>query len=123
MRRSSCSARRTVITSLGVLTIGGCRLGTGPVDGEFRGIYFSAFEASSFRECRRPWTESWLTGELGATHDVMPPIDPAASRAAYVHLRGTRSRPGRYGHAGGWRYELVVEQVLEASADTMRKCR
>jgi hypothetical protein len=110
------------VATAGLLALSGCELTTGPRRGDFRGIYVHAFEASSFRACRRPdyW---WLSGELGPIFAVMPPIDPASAPAAYVHVRGTRSRPGRYGHAAAYRYELVVDEVLEASADTLGKCR
>jgi hypothetical protein len=122
MRLSLCSARLLTVATAGLLALGGCELTTGPRRGDFRGIYVHAFEASSFRPCwrRERW---WLSGELGPIFAVMPPIDPASARAAYGHVRGTLSRPGRHGHAGGWRYELVVDEVLEASADTLGKCR
>jgi hypothetical protein len=96
--------------------------GTGPRHGEFRGIYVTAFEASAFRECRgrEYW---WLSGELGRIFDVLPPEGPPAwSGSAYVHVRGTRSKRGRYGHAGGSPYELVVSEVLDVSADTLGAC-
>jgi hypothetical protein len=82
----------------------------------------TGFEASSFRACGRQdyW---WLSGNLQPIFEVMPPAEPPTySRAAYARVRGQRSGPGRYGHAGGWRYELVVTEVLDASADTLGRC-
>jgi hypothetical protein len=81
------------------------------------------FEASSFRPCGRRdyW---WLSGNLQPIFDIMPPAEPPTfTQAAYARVRGKRSGPGRYGHAGGSRYELVVSEVLDASPDTLEKCR
>jgi hypothetical protein len=66
----------------------------------------------------------WLSGDLRPIFDVLPPEGPPTwSSAAYVHVRGTRSKRGRHGHAGGSPYELVVTEVLDVSVDTLGKCR
>src|SRR3712207_2133540 len=115
------SARRIALAAAAAPILGSCDLATGP-RGEYRGIYVTGFEASAFRQCGRSdyW---WLSGEMGPIFAVMPPADPGSSRAAYARVRGRRSGPGRYAHLGAPRYEPGVSEVLEASADTLGKCR
>src|SRR5688500_20301609 len=98
---------------LGLLTLAACDWITSPDSGEYRGIYVTAFEASGFRACRGTdyW---WLSGELAPIFDVLPSEGPPDwSRAAYVHVRGSRSAPGRHGHLGAYKYELVVRRSEE----------
>jgi hypothetical protein len=101
----------------------GCDLPTGPVTGNFRGIYIAGWEASSFRACSHSdyW---WMSGEIGPIFDAVPrnPETLQTATAAYVHVRGRRSKRGSYGHLGAFRYELVVSEVLDVSADTLRQC-
>jgi hypothetical protein len=116
-------ALRTPLASLALTVLGACDRSTAPIDGDFRGIYFVAWETSVFRGCfaRESW---WMSGELGPIFDALPAeSQPPWEAAAYVHVRGTRSTRGRYGHAGCCPYELVVREVLDVSADTSGKCR
>jgi len=111
------------LTVLALIAVTACDRTTGPIEGDFRGIYFVGWEASVFRGCfaREGW---WMSGELGPIFDALPPeSQPPWEAAAYVHVRGTRSKRGEYGHLGAYRYELVVDEVLEVSADTAGKCR
>jgi hypothetical protein len=98
-----------------------CDLSTGPVRGDFRGIYVAGWEASGFRACGHSdyW---WTSGELGPIFDAAPWNPQTLQTAAYVHVRGRRSKPGSYGHLGSYRYELVVSEVVEVSADTVKAC-
>ncbi len=104
------------------LVVAGCATGSGPRDGTFRGIYVYALETSSFRACgsHEPW---WLTGNRGPILEHLPPIGPPSyTGAGYIRVTGRRTGQGEYGHLGSYRYELVVEDVLELSPDTVGKC-
>jgi hypothetical protein len=123
MRSLHRAALRRFFVGLAVLPLGACEWPTSPRTGEYRGIYVSAFEASSFRACpsRAGWW--WLSGELGPIFDALPPrAGPELSLAGYIRVRGVRSKHGQYGHLGSYPYELVVREVLEVSADTAGKC-
>jgi hypothetical protein len=115
-------ARQPAAAAVALLALASCDRVSGPLEGDFRGVYVTGFEASAFRPCGWPaaW---WLSGDLRPIFEVMPPADPGSPRAAYIHVRGARSGPGRYGHAGGAKYELVVREVLHASPDTVGKCQ
>jgi hypothetical protein len=63
----------------GVLALGGCELTTNPRQGDFRGNYVKAFEASSLRPCRGPG-DWWLSGELGPIFAVIPSADRLGKR-------------------------------------------
>jgi hypothetical protein len=119
----SLRALRTSLASLALIVLGACDRSTAPIDGDFRGIYFVGWEASVFRGCfaRESW---WMSGELGPIFDALPAeSQPPWEAAAYVHVRGTRSKRGSYGHLGTYPYELAVREVLDASADTAGECR
>jgi hypothetical protein len=114
---------RPLLALVAAIAVAACDRSTGPVEGDFRGIYVWGWESSSFRGCRAReyW---WLTGELRPISEALFPGGPRpVEGAAYVHVRGTRSPHGEYGHLGSYPYELVVDDVLDVSADTAGKCR
>ncbi len=117
------AALRPPVAALALIAVAACDRSTGPVEGDFRGIYAWGWEASGFRGCLASeyW---WMTGELGPISNALFPGEPRPMEgAAFVHVRGTRSARGQYGHLGSYPHELVVEEVLDASSDTVGRCR
>jgi hypothetical protein len=105
------------------LGMSSCSSASGPKEGTFRGVYLTAFEVSSFRPCggAQYW---WLRDASGTLGSQLPPNTPPGYEiSAYLQVRGRRSKAGTYGHMAAYRYEIVVQEVLEVTADTTGKCQ
>src|SRR6185436_2433659 len=108
-RSRSCVAAACILLAV---------IGCGPRERSFTGIYISAFETSSFRECgtRSHW---WLTDVSGTLGNRLPPGMPRdQARSALLRLRGRLSGQGSYGHLGAYARELTVLEVNDVRTDT-----
>jgi len=88
----------------------------------YRGLYVGGFEHSDFMPCgtQERW---WLQGEAYAqiqaavTEKRRTPgnTDWTLSSPVYVELRGSLSKPGRYGHMGAYSRQLNAQKLIYLS--------
>jgi hypothetical protein len=92
--------------------------------GLFEGRFTSGFEESTFRPCNdtiRAWAElSWKVVESGPKWPIIKGND---DRPYFVRWRGTLRGPWRYGHMGGWSYEISVDSILGIRRPRRSDCR
>lgn len=87
----------------------------------WRGYVSFGFETSEFRPCgsREKW---WVlsTKDLSARYGK---LSPKMYGSVYVHLEGTLTGAGKYGHLGVYQRQFAVESVLEARAPRKDDCK
>ena len=89
---------------------------------EVEGVYHPGFEHAAFSPSTAEFKgqEWWLNSNKdfedryaefydGAVEDGPLMMGPAV----FVRMRGRLKGPGQYGHLSRWKYEFVVEEVLE----------
>ena len=75
------------------------------------GIYVQGFEENSFRLCGS--SQWWWVIPNDELTNAYENLGVAPYTKVYVEVKGRRSPKGKYGHLGGYDYQLTVKELVK----------
>jgi hypothetical protein len=107
----------SLLMAVAAVLVFGCILTASdwPAQGIFQGYYTHGFEVSQFtpQGTNEKW---WLEGSIeDIIRQLVAPKDetPKLKSPIYIVVEGKLSKPGKYGHLGGYVRRLSVEKVVQ----------